>query len=49
VSVELCDLPVPFNLPGVRRLDGTGCSNGDAAVMLMKLGQALRGSAPMPG
>ena len=35
VSVELCDLAVPCNLPAVRRLDGTGCSNGDAAVLLL--------------
>lgn len=39
MSVELCDLAVPCNLPGVRRLDATGCSNGDAAVMLMIAGR----------
>ena len=36
MSVELCDLAVPCNLPGDRRMDATGCSNGDAAVVLMK-------------
>lgn len=35
MSVELCDLAVPCDLPGVLRLDGTGCSNGDATVMFL--------------